>query len=112
MDQSTITRELEDIEKRLRRLRIEILNSDANGQLDPALRQLTFIKAFVDRGGSMTAAEVSEAAIDAGYDPRGTAGFYRGADPFLVSQGEKRRLTKAGREWFKENADLLGNGKS
>lgn len=109
---SAIVRELEDLEKRVRRLRIEILNSDADGAIDPTLRQLTFLKAFVDHAGTMTAAEVSEAAQDAGYDPRGTAGFYRGAQPFLVSKGEKRKLTTAGRDWFTANADLLRSGKS
>jgi hypothetical protein len=110
MNSAAVIQELEDLEKRLRRLRIEMLNSGADGELDPTLRQLTFIKAFVDHGGRLTAAQVSEAARDAGYDPRGTAGFYRGAEPFLVSDGDKRKLTAAGRGWFKENADLLNVG--
>jgi hypothetical protein len=105
-----VIQELEELERRLRRLRIELLNSDADGEINPTLRQLTFIKAFVEHGGSLTAAEVSEAALDAGYDPRGTAGFYRGAEPFLVSDGDKRSITTAGRTWFEANADLLNGG--
>ncbi len=107
MNSAAVIQELEELERRLRRLRIELLNSDADGEINPTLRQLTFIKAFVEHGGSLTAAEVSEAALDAGYDPRGTAGFYRGAEPFLMSDGDKRTITAAGRNWFEANADLL-----
>lgn len=110
LNAAAVIQELEDLERRLRRLRIEMLNSDAAGEINPTLRQLTFIKAFVDHGGSLTATQVSEAALDAGYDPRGTAGFYRGAEPFLVSVGEKRTITAAGRAWFEANADLLIGG--
>ena len=64
------------------------------------LRGLRFLGAFyVAPGHRLLPAAVSETARQAGYDPRGTGGFYTG-NGCLRSEGEFRVLTQVGAEWF------------
>jgi hypothetical protein len=46
------------------------------------------------------------AALAAGYDPRGTAGFYSGHGPSLKAEGDWRVLTDAGRKLYEEYRHL------
>ena len=72
--------------------------------VDWTLRGLKFLKPFYDAPGrSLHKTAASKAAKDAGYDPRGTAGFYVG-NGSLVKVGDYRVLTDVGATWFKENA--------
>lgn len=54
--------------------------TEAQPALDSTKRSLTFLKHFYDAPGrSLHKTAASQAAIAAGYDPRGTAGYYVGA---------------------------------
>src|SRR5215207_1161692 len=46
------------------------------------------------------------AAVAAGYDPRGTAGFYSGRGPSLKAEGDWRVLTAVGRKLYEEYRHL------
>jgi hypothetical protein len=46
------------------------------------------------------------AAIAAGYDPRGSAGFYSGNHPALKVEEDWRVLTDHGRKLYEENRHL------
>lgn len=72
--------------------------------IDWTLRGLKFLKPFYDAPGrSLHKSAASEAAKKAGYDPRGTAGFYVG-NGSLVKVGDYRVLTEVGATWFEDNA--------
>lgn len=62
----------------------------------------------------MTAAQTRVAAVAAGYDPRGTAGFYVGSNASLKVVGKHRVLTDVGGEWYEDNVgvypELAANG--
>ncbi len=51
--------------------------------------------------------EAKELAVQEGYDPRGTAGFYQGENAALAKDGQYRVLTEAGREFFEEHRHLM-----
>jgi hypothetical protein len=72
--------------------------------IDWTFRGLKFLKAFHDAPGrSLHKSAASQAAKDAGYDPRGTAGFYVG-NGSLVKVGDYRVLTEIGAQWYSEYA--------
>ena len=71
---------------------------------DNVLRAVRYLKAFYDAPGwSLTAAQSRAAAVAAGYDPRGTAGFYVGTNASLKVVGKHRVLTEVGGEWYEAN---------
>jgi hypothetical protein len=70
-------------------------------QID-VLRGLRFLGSFyVASNRRLLPSDVSEAARQAGYDPRGTGGFYTG-DGSLRSDGDYRVLTQVGIDWFED----------
>lgn len=82
-------------------------------EIDWTLRGLKFLKVFYDAPGrSLHKSAASQAAKSAGYDPRGTAGFYVG-NGSLVKVGDYRVLTDVGADWYEKNAsqypDELGD---
>ena len=80
------------------------VGATAGVEIDTELRALKFLKAFYDAPGrALTAAQTSAAAKAAGYDPRGTAGFYVG-NGCLKRVDESRVLTQVGREWYEANS--------
>jgi hypothetical protein len=64
-------------------------------------RVAAYLKAYVDApNGRLSANRAAEAAKAAGYDPRGTGGFYTGANYALKSEGPWRVITDAGRKLY------------
>ena len=64
------------------------------------LRGLRFLGSFyVAPNRRLLPSAVSDAARQAGYDPRGTGGFYTG-DGCLRSDEDYRVLTQVGIDWF------------
>ncbi len=82
---------------------VPVVPAAATGE-DPVLRGLRFLKPFFDAPGrSLHKDAARQAAIDAGYDPRGTAGFYTG-NGSLLRVGNYRILTDVGATWYEANA--------
>lgn len=72
------------------------------------VRQLRYLRAFYEAQDSRLHEDQARAlALEEGYDPRGVAGFYVGANAKLRRVGEYRVLTDAGRHLFEENRHLL-----
>lgn len=72
------------------------------------LRLLKYLKHFYEApGGRLHHAEAKSLAIQEGYDPRGTAGFYQGTTARLRRDGDYRVLTDAGRQMYLEQRHLL-----
>jgi len=68
------------------------------------IRALRFLKAFYDAPGhSLHKDAANAAAKSAGYDPRGTAGFYVG-NGSLARIGDYRILTEVGQSWYEQHA--------
>jgi hypothetical protein len=107
-----IIRSLDVIQSELDRLRAD-LESDLppdrpigpNGKPTDTfgvLRGLRFLGSFyVASGHRLQPSAASEAARAAGYDPRGTGGFYTG-DGCLRSDEDYRVLTQVGIDWFEK----------
>ena len=71
-------------------------------------RTLRYLRHFYEAPHRRLRGDVArEMAIREGYDPRGTAGFYQGANAALMVDGESRVLTDAGARWFEEYRHLL-----
>ena len=72
------------------------------------LRLLRYLKHFYEApGGRLHHAEAKKLAIQEGYDPRGTAGFYQGTTARLRRDGDYRVLTDAGRQMYLEQRHQL-----
>lgn len=96
-------------------LRAEIAGDDESGsgstvtpaadeEIDWNLRGLHFLKPFYDAPGrSLHKDAARQAALNAGYDLRGTAGFYVG-NGSLVKVGDYRVLTDVGADWFESQS--------
>lgn len=77
---------------------------DSDEDIDWNLRALKFLKPFYDAPGrSLHRDAARQAALDAGYDPRGTAGFYVG-NGSLVKVGDYRVLTDVGADWIERDS--------
>jgi hypothetical protein len=110
MNVDAMIRRLDVIQSELDRLRADLesgLPADSaigpNGkpaEVFDVLRGLRFLGSFyVASNRRLLPSAVSEAARQAGYDPRGTGGFYTG-DGCLRSDEDYRVLTKVGIKWF------------
>ena len=72
------------------------------------LRGLRFLGSFyVASNRRLLPSAVSEAARQAGYDPRGTGGFYTG-NGCLRSDEDYRVLTQVGIDWFVSTSQIQG----
>jgi len=110
MNVPAMIRSLDVIQSELDRLRA-ILESNlpADQPIGPngkptdvfgVLRGLRFLGSFyVAPDHRLQPSAASEAARQAGYDPRGTGGFYTG-DGCLRSDEDYRELTPVGLDWF------------
>jgi hypothetical protein len=110
MNVDAMIRRLDVIQSELDRLRADL---ESGLPADPAigpngkpadvfdvLRGLRFLGSFyVASNRRLLPSAVSEAARQAGYDPRGTGGFYTG-DGCLRSDEDYRVLTQVGINWF------------
>lgn len=119
LDKTAVLERLDDMAEMLAEIRAMIAGTaagEAKGpevvtagapdadDVDWTLRGLRFLKPFYDAPGrSLHKTAASKAAKDAGYDPRGTAGFYVG-NGSLVKVGDYRVLTNVGATWLEENA--------
>jgi alkylated DNA nucleotide flippase Atl1 len=71
-------------------------------------RWLSYIRHFYEApGGRLHEDLARQLAVQEGYDPRGTAGFYQGDGAALAKDDEFRLLTDAGRRFFEENRHLI-----
>jgi hypothetical protein len=71
-------------------------------------RLAAFLRPFYEAPGQrLLPSQARAAAIAAGYDPRGTAGFYSGKRPSLRGDGDWRVLTDVGRKLFEDHRHLL-----
>ncbi len=87
---------------------VPVIESQTAGE-DVVLRGLRFLKPFYDAPGrSLHKDAARQAALDAGYDPRGTAGFYTG-NGSLLRVGDYRILTDVGAAWYEANAPRYGD---
>lgn len=97
-----IRRRIETIEKALSELKAIVL--DDPQEEDPLFdwrRIAAYLGAFVNApDGRLSANRAAEAAKQAGYDPRGTGGFYTGTNNALKSDGPWRVITDAGRRLY------------
>ncbi|MBV8220825.1 MAG: hypothetical protein JO085_10490 [Acidimicrobiia bacterium] len=98
-------------------LRAEVAGSEDLGELDLVAagdseletkrRQARYLKVFYEAPGlSLHKDQARGAAVAAGYDNRGTAGFYVG-DGCLVRVGDQRVLTPVGKAWYEANRDVI-----
>jgi hypothetical protein len=112
MNVHAMLRSLDVIQSELDRLRADLesgLPADRpigpNGkpaEVFDVLRGLRFLGSFyVAPDHRLLPSAVSEAARQAGYDPRGTGGFYTG-NGCLRSDEDYRVLTQVGIDWFKD----------
>src|SRR5260370_23659228 len=93
-------RTIDSLRRQVAELRHEYLGEGGN---DSTRRALRFLKAFYDAPGHrLVASDASLAATAAGYDARGTAGFYTGKNGSLVTDGSWRVLTNSGRDWYEQ----------
>jgi hypothetical protein len=110
MNMHAMLRSLDVIQSELDRLRADLesgLPADPpigpNGKpadIFDVLRALRFLGAFyVAPNHRLLPSAVSDAARQAGYDPRGTGGYYTG-DGCLRSDEDYRVLTPVGIDWF------------
>jgi hypothetical protein len=110
MNVHAMIRSLDVIQSELDRLRADLesgLTADPpigpNGKpadVFDVLRGLRFLGSFyVASNRRLQPSAVSEAARQAGYDPRGTGGFYTG-NGCLRSDEDYRVLTQVGIDWF------------
>ncbi len=98
-------RNIEALQRQLGDLRTATLGDNGD---DATVRALKFLKAFYEASGHrLVASDASLAATAAGYDARGTAGFYTGKNGSLRAEGSWRVLTDSGREWFEQYRHLL-----
>ena len=110
MNAQAMLRSLDVIQSELDRLRADV---ESGLPVDPpigpngrpadvfdVLRGLRFLGSFyVAPNRRLLPSAVSDAARQAGYDPRGTGGFYTG-DGCLRSDEDYRVLTQVGIDWF------------
>jgi hypothetical protein len=110
MNVHAMIRSLDVIQSELDRLRADLESGlPADPPIGPngkptdvfgVLRGLCFLGSFyVASNRRLQPSAVSEAARQAGYDPRGTGGFYTG-DGCLRSDEDYRVLTQVGIDWF------------
>ena len=100
-----IQRNIEALQRQVTELRAHVLGDDKDSAI---VRSLKFLRAFYDAPGQrLVASDASRAATAAGYDARGTAGYYTGRNGALRADGSWRILTDAGRELFERNRHLL-----
>lgn len=111
MEHTNWIKRIDELTEGLAELRAEIAGTQepspvptvtptADEEIDWALRGLKFIKRFYDAPGrSLHKDAARQAALDAEYDPRGTAGFYVGQGS-LLKVGDYRVLTDVGARWF------------
>lgn len=110
MNTQAMLRSLDVIQSELDRLRADLESGlpaappiGPNGKpadVFDVLRGLRFLGSFyVAPNRRLLPAEVSEAARQAGYDPRGTGGYYTG-NGCLQSDEDYRVLTQVGTDWF------------
>jgi hypothetical protein len=114
-DKTNWIKRIDEISEALAVLRAEVAGDDEPGpvptvtpaadeEIDWNLRGLLFLKPFYDAPGrSLHKDAARQAALDAGYDPRGTAGFYVG-NGSLVKVGDYRVLTDVGADWFESQS--------
>jgi uncharacterized protein with ParB-like and HNH nuclease domain/alkylated DNA nucleotide flippase Atl1 len=89
----------------------EVLDSTVGGDRQYGWRRrrwLRYIRHFYEApdnriGGVMA----KELAVEEGYDPRGTAGFYQGEAAALAIDGDYRVLTEAGRRVYEQGRHLI-----
>jgi hypothetical protein len=110
MNTHAMLRSLDVIQAELDRLRADVESGlPADPPIGPTgkpadvfdvLRGLRFLGSFyVAPNRRLLPSAVSEAARQAGYDPRGTGGFYTG-NGCLRSDEDYRVLTQVGIDWF------------
>jgi hypothetical protein len=110
MNTDAMLRSLDVIQSELDRLRADLESGRSAGppigpngkpaDVFDVLRGLRFLGAFyVAPGRRLLPSDVSDAARQAGYDPRGTGGYYTG-DGCLRSDEDYRMLTQVGIGWF------------
>jgi hypothetical protein len=110
MNTDAMLRSLDVIQSELDRLRADLESGRSAGKpIGPSgkpadvfdvLRGLRFLGAFyVAPNHRLLPSDVSDAARQAGYDPRGTGGYYTG-DGCLRSDEDYRVLTQVGINWF------------
>lgn len=110
MNAQAMLRSLDVIQSELDRLRADVESGlPADPPIGPngrpadvfdVLRGLRFLGSFyVAPNRRLLPSAVSDAARQAGYDPRGTGGFYTG-DGCLRSDEDNRVLTQVGIDWF------------
>lgn len=110
MNAQAMLRSLDVIQSELDRLRADVESGlPADPPIGPngrpadvfdVLRGLRFLGSFyVAPNRRLLPSAVSDAARQAGYDPRGTGGFYTG-DGCLRSDEDYRVLTQVGIDWF------------
>lgn len=89
----------------------EIIETTPEGDREYGWRRrrwLSYIRHFYEASDGRLHEDVArELAVQEGYDPRGTAGFYQGENAALAKDGEHRLLTEAGRAFFEENRHLI-----
>jgi hypothetical protein len=110
MNTDAMLRSLDVIQSELDRLRADLESGRSAGppigpngkpaDVFDVLRGLRFLGEFyVAPNHRLLPSAVSEAARQAGYDPRGTGGFYTG-NGCLRSDEDYRVLTQVGIDWF------------
>jgi hypothetical protein len=121
---NSLTTEITNLNNLKSRVQALLDNSDLTEQVRVySIRYIGVLDDIFDKGGVVTAKELSDIAKKWGRDPRGTAGYYTGDNPSLLGiANNKRALTdkasnavtdfrnRYGIDWkTKINMDFVGN---
>lgn len=110
LDSTKMDRLLREMERNISELRAHLIEAQPeSGWMTWFRRSGGFLAAMDQRGGRLHHTEISDLAREHGYDPRGLAGFYGGAQRSLARDGDDRVLTEIGRRNAEQWRRLFGH---
>jgi hypothetical protein len=97
---SRLEQRIRAVEHSVGQLRQEFEAQTRGESLDD--RWLRLLTAVEEAGGDVSAAEWANLGLLCGYDPRGLGGFFRGNEPSMRADGDRRIITSRGIAYLDE----------